>query len=353
MKFCTLTEKEFSKFESKSPYGNIMQTVERSKLREKMGFSCHLLGVKDKDTVIAAGLLVEKNKEAWIQVGPILDWDNTRLVKFFIENVTNYCREQKYNEIDIFPPVLYTLRDTHGEKTKEFKREKIFDAFAAAGYKQLGFTEKTEYRALRWMFVKDLTGCKDLRDIELTFDPTRRKRFHRAQRTLEVYQLKDKSELETWILGLKDSDKRNGINTRQLQYFKDMWDCYGDKVMFLEAKRTETGEIVACEVDIWHENELVTFLSGIPAEFRKENGPTIIKGWQMEECIKRKIYRVNMYGIEGNFTSYNSLLTTKKDFGGYVEEYIGGFQLVLNKRGLLVNKVRRKAGSLKKKVFGK
>ena len=73
----------------------------------------------------------------------------------------------------------------------------------------------------------------------------------------------------------------------------------------------------------------------------------------MEECIKRKIYRVNMYGIEGNFTSYNSLLTTKKDFGGYVEEYIGGFQLILNKRGYLMGKIRRKAGSLKKKVLGR
>jgi lipid II:glycine glycyltransferase (peptidoglycan interpeptide bridge formation enzyme) len=353
MKFCTLTNKEFSKFESRSPYGNIMQTVERSMLREKMGYGCHLVGVKEKDTVIAAALIVVKGKDAWIQIGPILDWDNIRLVKFFIENATNYCREQKYNEIEIFPPVLYTTRDTHGEKIKEFKREKIFDAFSSAGYKHLGFTEKTEYKALRWMFVKDLTGCKDLRDIELTFDSTRRKRFHRAQRTLEVYKLQDKSELETWIMGLKDSDKRNGLNTRQLQYFRDMWDCYGDKVMFLEAKRIETGEIVACEVDIWHENELVTFLSGIPAEFRKENGMTAIKGWQMEECLKRKIYRVNMYGIEGNFTSSNSLLTTKKDFGGYVEEYIGGFKLVLNKRAYMTDKVCRKIGSLKKKVLGK
>lgn len=353
MDFCTLTKKEFSKFESKSPYGNIMQTAERGDLREKMGFSCHYIGVKDKDKIVAGALLVEKNKEAWIQIGPILDWDNVRLVKFFLAKIVEFSREQGFYELDIFPPVLYSTRDTHGEVIKQFKRDKLFDAFKGAGFKHLGFTEKTEYRALRWMFVKDLSGCKDLRDIELTFDPTRRKRFHRAQRDLEVYRLKDKSELDTWISGLHDSDKRNGLNTRNMKYFHDMWDCYGDKVMFLEAKRKETGEIVACEVDIWHENELVTFLSGIPAEFRKENGMTAIKGWQMEECLKRKIYRVNMYGIEGRFDSSNSLLTTKKDFGGYVEEYIGGFQFVLNPRKLLMKKMRRKAGSLKRKVLGK
>lgn len=353
MEFCTLTEKEFSEFESKNVYGNIMQTVERSKLRALMGFSCHLLGVKENNAVVAAALMVEKNREAWIQIGPILDFDNTKLLKFFLENVQKYCREQKFTELEIFPPLLYRLRDAHGEVTKEFKRKKVFDCFEALGFQHLGFTEKTEYKALRWMFVKDLTGCNDIRDIELTFDPTRRKRFHRAERDLEVYQLKDKSELKVWIEGLQDSDKRNGLNTRNLQYFEDMWDCYGDKAMFLEAKRKETGEIVACEVDIWHENELVTFLSGIPAEFRKENGMTAIKGWQMERCLERKIYRLNMYGIEGNFSGNNSLLTTKKDFGGYVEEYIGGFKIILNPFGFYMGKISRKFASLKKKVFKK
>lgn len=344
MKFCLLDKKEYADFESKNPYGNCMQMAERAKLRERMGFQSFLTGVKEDDKVIVAGLLVEKNGEVWVQIGPVLDWENEKLIKFFIKKCVEFCREHKFVEIEIFPPVVLSVRNDKGEVIKKFDRKKIFEIFRSCGFEHMGFTDGTEFKALRWMFVKDLSGFKDMREAELSFSASTRKKWHQTERKLDVYKLQNREELKDWIQPLLDSNARNGIKTRDLKYFEDLWDCYGDKVMFLEARRKETGEIVASEVDFWHKNELVAFLAGITEEFKKDNGSTAIKGWQIEECLKQGQKRLNLYGVEPDFSEKNPLLKFKSGFNGVVEEYVGGFKMILRPGryywGRLTRKIR-------------
>ena len=91
MIFQILTKDEFSHFADHSRYGNFMQSVERRDLRKRMGFNTYLIGVKEKGNIVASGLLVERNQEAWIQNGPILDWTDAKLVKFFMEKLLDCC----------------------------------------------------------------------------------------------------------------------------------------------------------------------------------------------------------------------------------------------------------------------
>lgn len=343
MKFVTLKNAEFTKFERNAPTGNFFQSVPRAKLRTKMGFTTHLVGVKDGDKILAAALIVERrDREAWIQLGPIMDYDNLALVKFFLESVKTYARAHHFVRLEIFPPLVLKTHESDGTVVDEYDRSKIFAAFAAAGFRHEGFTTEVENKANRWMFVKDLTGIKTLRDAELTMNASTRKKLHKTARELDIHVLKDKSELPAWREALVESNRRNGISTRDVKYFEDLWDAFGDEAVFVEARVKDTHELVSSEVDIFHPNEMVAFVAGTIESRKHYNGSTAIKGWNIEECLRRGQTRMNLYGMKGDFSPSNPLLFFKAGLGGLTEEYIGGFTITLSKWGLLKNRILRK-----------
>lgn len=342
MIFTNLDADEFTKFEQKQPNGNFFQSTARADLRRKMGFHTYLVGIKEKSKILAAALIVERYLEAWIQIGPILDYDNLKLLDFFLTEVKHFAKSQGFYKLEIFPPVVLSTRNQDGSDIERFDRDAIFQAFAKHGFTHEGFTTEVENKANRWMFIKDLTGIKNLREAELTMNSSTRKKLHKTQRELDIHILTDKKELKEWLHALEDSDLRNGVKTRNVKYFEDLWDSFGDQAIFVEARRKDTGELVSSEVDIFHPNEMVAFVAGTVERNKHFNGSTAIKGWNIEECLRRGYTRLNLYGMKGIFTPDNPLLFFKAGLGGYTEEYIGGFCLVLNQRKLFCNKVRRR-----------
>ncbi|MBR3353416.1 peptidoglycan bridge formation glycyltransferase FemA/FemB family protein [Candidatus Saccharibacteria bacterium] len=342
MKFTILEPDEFTKFEQQHPVGNFFQSVARSELRRKMGFDTYLVGVKEKAKVLAAALLVVHDNEAWIQIGPILDYDNQALLDFFLDEVKKFAKEHQFVKLEIFPPIVLSTRNQDGSDIERFDRTSIFETFKKHGFTHEGFTTEIENKANRWMFIKDLADIKDIRSAELTMNSSTRKKLHKTRRELDVHVLSDKKELKEWILALRDSDNRNGVQTRQVKYFEDLWDSFGDNAVFVEARRKDNGELVSSEVDVFHPNEMVAFIAGTVEKNKHFNGSTAIKGWNIEECLRRGYTRLNLYGMKGIFSADNPLLYFKSGLGGYTEEYIGGFRLILNRRKLLQNKIRRR-----------
>ncbi len=342
MNFATLTAKEFTKFERSAPTGNFFQSVPRATLRTKMGFNTSLVGIKDDKKVLAAALIVERDKEAWIQLGPILDYQNLKLLNFFLQEIKKYSITQGLIKLEIFPPIVYATRELDGSIVEQPDTSAIFEAFKKQGFIHEGFTTAIENKANRWMFVKDLTGIKDIRDAELTMNSSTRKKLHKTRRELDIHVLKDKSELPEWLTALQDSDKRNGVHTRKVKYFEDLWDAFGKDAIFVEARRKDNGELVSSEVDIIHPNEMVAFVAGTVEKNKHFNGSTAIKGWNIEECLRRGQTRLNLYGMEGTFSPNNPLLYFKGGLRGITEEYIGGFCYVFDKHKLLINKIKRR-----------
>lgn len=342
MEFTTLAPKEFTKFERTQKTGNFFQSVPRSVLREKMGFNTYLVGVKEDKKVLAAALIIERDHEALLQLGPIMDYSNSKLLDFFLTEIIKYAHEQNFIKLEIFPPIVYATHQMDGTVIDKPDTSKIFDAFKKHGFTHEGFTTEVENKANRWMFIKDLSGLKTLRDAELTMNSSTRKKLHKTARELEIKVLKDKSELPEWREALLESNKRNGIPTREVKYFEDLWDAFDDEVVFVEARVKETGELVSSEVDIFHPNEMVAFVAGTIEKNKHYNGSTAIKGWNIEECLRRGQTRMNLYGMKGDFSPSNPLLFFKSGLGGITEEYVGGFSIVLDSKKLLKNKIKRK-----------
>ena len=360
MEFVTLTPTEFTNFERNHPLGNFYQSVARAKLREKMGWQTYLLGVKNQNKVKAAALLVAKDGRALVQMGPILNYEpleepfpgspakahketnQDRILVFCLEGLKSFARKQGFITLEIFPPLLLSLRALDGTKTKEWDRTKIFETFKKYGFKHEGFTTKIENKANRWMFSKDLTNLNTIRDIELTMNASTRKKLHKTSRELDIKVLTDKSELKEWLTALEESDKRNGVHTRDVNYFEDLWDAFGEDAIFVEARRKDNGELVSSEVDIIHPNEMVAFVAGTIEKNKHYNGSVAIKGFNLEKCLEFKQTRLNLYGMKGDFSPENPLLYFKSGLGGISEEYIGGFRLILKPGKLLLNKLKNR-----------
>ncbi|MFV0485004.1 MAG: lipid II:glycine glycyltransferase FemX [Candidatus Saccharimonadales bacterium] len=351
MKFEELTEAEFQKFEQKSPYGNFFQGVERAKLRRGMGWKVWLLGVKDGKKVLGGGMLMAKNGEGLVQLGPILDWDNTKLVQVWVEGVKKFAYDAGLVVIEVFPPALLSVRDAKGEALEKFDRKGVLKTFAEAGFKYLGETIELENKANRWMVIKDLAGLKDMDAVRATYKKNVRNKLRKIAPELEVYELTDKKEIPLLTAAVDQSNDKNGVVSRNMAYFEGIWDEWGKDARWVVAKRREGGEVVAGRILFYHPNEVVSFISGTVQEFKQYNGMTLLQDWLMEDSLKQGVTRVNFYGIDGDFEGHNPLLEFKSGFGVKVEEYIGGFRCVLKPMKYRMNNANKSARGLARKVL--
>lgn len=353
MKFGELEEQEFREFEQKSKYGNFFQTVERARLRKRMGWKVWLLGVKQGGRVLAAGLLMAKRGEALLQLGPILDWDDLELVKFWLESLQKFVKDRELVVLEVFPPVLLSRRDVKGEVIEEFDRKKLFKVFEELGFKHMGLTVELENKANRWMVIKDLTTLENMDEVRASYKKNVRNKLRKISGELEVEELKDKTQIASLAQVVDESNVKNGVVSRQMDYYRWIWDEWGEQVRFVVAKRKEGGEVVAGRILFYHPNEVVSFISGTAQEWKKLNGMTFLQDWLLEDCIRRRIGRVNFYGIDGDFGGKNPLLEFKSGFGVEVEEYVGGFRWVARPLKYRIRQEDEKLRRIARKVLKK
>ena len=57
--------------------------------------------------------------------------------------------------------------------------------------------------------------------------------------------------------------------------------------------------------------------------------------------MKRGVKRANFYGIDGDFSENNKLLEFKSGFGVDIEEYVGGFRLILQPGKYCLNNAKK------------
>lgn len=341
MNFVELTDDEFRKFERKQACGNFFQSAERAELRRKMGWNVFLLGVKDEKKVVAGCLLMERGKEALVQLGPIMDYSDTKLVKFWIKGVVDFAKNHGFISLEVFPPALLAIRDCKGEVVKSLDGAKLETIFADAGFSYYGRTVELENKANRWMAVKNLRGFKTIDEVRASYKKNVRNKLRKISPELEVYELTDKSEIPMLAEAVDQSNHKNGVVSRYLSYYEWMWDAWGDNTRFIVARRKEDKAVVAGRILIYHPNEVVSFISGTTQRYKKLNGMTYLQDWLLEDCLARGVKRANFYGIDGDFTENNKLLEFKSGFGVDIEEYVGGFRLILQPGKYRLNQTKK------------
>ncbi len=349
MIFKEITAEEFDKFEHGRLGGGFYQKAKRAIVRRKMGWNIYFLAVLDGKKIRGAGLMMERRNAGIMQLGPLLDdYSDMKLVRTFLEGVTKFAKAKNWITVEVFPPVILSVRDAKGEILEKNDQKKLFDIFAEFGFKYEGATIKFDPRVMRWLTVKDLSGFKNIDEARASYKKNTRNKLRKNGPLLKVELIKDKSQLPEWIKPLNSSNKKNGVENlgRGVDYYEDIWDAFGDQAEFMSVKKKDTGETIVSRLVLYFPEETITFSSGTIQEFKQLNGMTVLQDWQIGRCIERGIKRINFYGVEGDFTENNRLLTFKSEFGIVVEEYIGGFRKVLRPVRYNLGRAKRKAASL-------
>lgn len=353
MKLVPLSKDEYREFEAKHEYGNIMQEVERAELREWMGWNVFLLGTKDGEKLTSACLLLERNKYAMVQMGPVLDWSDLSFAKKWLAALKDFCQEKGFVKVEVYPYVKMSLRDKHGEVIEKYDVAKLKKAFADNGFEYGGETVEVQPKAMRWMAVKDISGMKDMDEVWASYKNTVRTMIRKHSPEVEVEIMKDKAELQDVGLMFSESNLRNKVNDRDLSYYSKIFDTFGDKVVFHVARKKDNGEPVAAHMFFLTDHEAVSYAAGISEKYKALNGMTLLNDAFFKYCLEHGISRCNLYGVSGDFENPNHLLRFKAQFNVNIEEYVGEFSCVLDEKAYAADQRKQKVlGALRKVKYG-
>lgn len=107
-------------------------------------------------------------------------------------------------------------------------------------------------------------------------------------------------------------------------------------IKHIEELKEENGKVLTLGGILFfiHGNEVLSFAGGSYKKFMEFQSAYTVHFAGMKYAIENNYDRYNFYGIIGDFDEKNplyGLYSFKRDFGGYVVEHMGEFDLVINK----------------------
>ncbi|UXU64527.1 aminoacyltransferase [Staphylococcus agnetis] len=235
MQFVTLTSEEFETF-AQAHFSHYTQSVSHYLFRERQGVA-HLVGVKDdQQNIIAACLLTEARclkffKYFYTQRGPIMDFNNLTLVQFFYHHLTTYLKKQRCLYVLTDPYWLENIRDAKGNIIKSYDNQALIQVMHKLGYEHQGYpVGYSTSSQIRWLSVLDLKDKSiDALLKEMGYQ-TRRNIKKTYEMGVEVMTL-PYEETERFFKLFRMAEEKHGFKFRDLAYFEQLQDIYGERIM--------------------------------------------------------------------------------------------------------------------------
>lgn len=396
MQIILLDEARFDAFAVNHPRHNYYQSSYYGRLMTKNGHNAYYLGlVDDSGEVKAATLMIVKNrrndrkKMGYCPRGFLIDWENDELVKEFTERLKVFLASRNFTYIKIDPMVIYKEHNLDGsEKNEGAYNQGLTKKLQSLGYIHMGYNNGFEASKPRWnglIFMNNDINTlynsisKEARDkikeavklgnrvykgeknditllyslINSTIPPIdyyyNYYDFYGAN-NLEIYFNKlepikyvnasklayEKEEMRNNELNMKMQDysiiNKESIINEKLQS-DELLAKY--KRNMLEASRLfqqYPEGLATAGVAVIKYGRTITFLaSGSKDEFRDQFPEYLLKWQLIQEFAKQGYTIVNLGGLTSELRKdYNS--TVKTELANKIVEYIGEFDLVINKK---------------------
>lgn len=236
MKFVNLTSEEFEQFTSEN-FSYYTQSSIHYNNRSKTKGDVHLVGVKDdQEDVIAACLLTEARslkffKYFYTHRGPVMDFNNLVLVRFFFKSLTAYLKKHNCLYVLVDPYVLENLRQPNGEIIESFDNRALIKTMEELGYKHQGYTVGYDTMSqIRWLSVLNLKDKSEDQLLKEMDYQTRRNIKKTYEMGVKVKTLPIE-ETNTFFELFKMAEEKHGFKFREEPYFVEMQKTYEDHAM--------------------------------------------------------------------------------------------------------------------------
>lgn len=236
LKFSKLNVQEFEKFVNQNS-SHYTQSASHFEYRNNNQNDVHLVGVKNETgEVLAACLLTEARclkffKYFYTHRGPVMNFKDPELVRFFYENLTTYLKKHNCLYVLTDPYLLENIRSCNGEIIKSYDNEPFMHIMNQLGYRHQGFTTGySQTSQIRWLSVLDLED-KDEKQLLKEMDYQTRRNI---KKTYEMHvKVRDLSIDETnrFFKLFKMAEEKHGFKFRDQDYFEKMQKTYPDNSM--------------------------------------------------------------------------------------------------------------------------
>ena len=395
MQIILLDELKFDAFAINHPNYNFYQSSNYGKFMSKHGYNSYYLGLSDDVGNIKAATLIivkndksEKRKMGYAPRGFLIDWSDSELVREFTTKIKEFLAKRSFTYLKVDPMIVYKEYNSDGS-LKYSNSDDFVKKMQSLGYTHMGYNNGMEASKPRWNSIIKLdpniislynslskearykikkaagNGFKVYKgsntDISLFYNVLNRKnppleyymdlyQFFNVNNGFEIYfvKLEPVSYVNSSKKMYEEEEQRNNNLNMQMQDFNnpnkdaiineklksdEMLATY--KKNMLEAinlfQKYPSGIIIAALAVIKY-GKKVTFFVGASDEDYKNDYPDYLLRWQLAEYFSRGGYEsIDYNGMMGmSNTDYDT--TLKKELTNSVVEYVGEFDLVINKK---------------------
>lgn len=219
MKFIdNLNKEEYIEFFNNFKYSHFMQSYPWGlAMEETRGKKAVYVGLKDnKNKLVAASLLLKKEMPFgycyyYASRGYLIDFNDTKLVKTFTEEMKKFLKRTKGIYVKINPEIMYQEINDDGSRIENGKNNfKIFNNLINLGYIHQGFVKLYENNEPRYTFRRYYEKYKSMEEIDNSISKT----FMQTVRRSYAYNLKinfDSNVDNFWELNKSNAKKDDFI----------------------------------------------------------------------------------------------------------------------------------------------
>ncbi|MDF9824479.1 serine/alanine adding enzyme [Breznakia sp. PF5-3] len=206
---------------------NLLQSSSWAKVKEN--WDSTIVGVFDDDTLIASSLVLIKHLPMGFTMfytprGPIMDYTDKRIVKYFLQELKKYAKSKRCLFIKMDPGIhindypIGEPNDNHYDVSTVLENMKLAGAIHQGYPKEIAKVIQPRFQA---NVYKSDTFEKDL--------PRHTKRLIKdaLKRDVQV-EIADKNRIDEFSEVVALTEKRKNVNLRNHEYFQLLMDTYGD-----------------------------------------------------------------------------------------------------------------------------
>ncbi len=405
MKLEFITESEYDNYLLGKEGISIQMRSGMKKMLEDTGWTCHYVGLKNNDEVIGTALLCGKPMKFagmfyTCQYGPHLDYQNEVIVTEFFSQLPSVLKDVKASKFEFNPNLVWKQYTPNGEilQTNEYPR---LDILETLGYVKQDININTNGKwNMRFHYVKDLSNLS-IDDLLKSYNSQAKRSVKKAKQNGIIIEELEYTNTRAMHDLMEMSAKKHGFDARDFGYYDRANKHLGENAKFIIAKlnvdsylneknaeikesqdkierfngtkkekqipdlmrKVESlqndveviekstdiidGEIImSAGVFLVNGPEMIYLFGGNNGEYQKFCSSFALQHYVMERAIEMGIKDYNMYGIDGTFDGTDSILRFKSSFDGYVNEFVGTYEMILNPGKL-------KRASLIKKMMGR
>lgn len=213
----------FDEFVENSEIGSLLQESNWAKVKDN--WSNYRVGVYSNDKLVATGLVLVRDlilgyKLYYLPRGPILDYEDEELLKFFFDNLKKMAKKDKAIMIKIDPLIIHDIRNPEDEIYNY--EDDITLILKNLGFKHHGYNldmyETTQPRTQALIYLNEDRPIKKKLNYYLK---------NALKKNVEIVRMKKEGSNLFGQLEDKTAERKN-ISLRNSDYFNKIMEIYGE-----------------------------------------------------------------------------------------------------------------------------